>query len=345
MKRVGYIFEKIIDKENIKRAIWLASNKKRRLSHVKRILNNQDYYVNKIYDILVNEKFVPGPYKSDTIIDGSSRKIRQIYKPKFFPDQIIHWCIMQQIEPIFRRGMYNHNFASVKYRGIHKAKNYIQRVLTNADVQYCLKLDIKKFYPSTNKDILKAKFRKILKDDKVLKLLDDIVDSHDFGIPIGNYTSQWFGNFYLQDLDHFIKEKLHIKYYARYMDDLVLLANNKKDLHKALIEIQNFLKFEDLQLKQNWQLFRLNSRPLDFIGFKFINGKIYLRKTMYKKIRRKILKIKRQKYISVKDARTMMSYYGRRKGTNCKNLFTKDTNNLFKICRIVISKNKIIKEV
>ena len=344
MKRQGYIFEKIIDKNNIKNAIICASNKKRNSPYVKKVLNNIDMYVNKIYNILITESFVPGPYK-EAIIDGSSKKQRLISKPKFYPDQIIHWCIMLQIEPLFRKGMYQYNFASVKYRGIHKAKNYIQKVLTTTNVTYCLKLDIKKFYPSINKSILKNKFKSIIKDAKVLTLLNNIVDSYDKGIPIGNYTSQWFGNFYLQDLDHFIKEHLHIKYYARYMDDLVLLADNKEILHKVLVEIQEFLKTEDLCLKQNWQLFKLNSRPLDFVGFKFINGKIYLRKTMYKKIRRKVLKIKRQKYISMKDARTMMSYYGWRKGTNCKSLFTKDINNLFKICRIVISKNKIIKEV
>ena len=90
----------------------------------------------------------------------------------------------------------------------------------------------------------------------------------------GNYTSQWFANFYLQDLDHYIKEDLKIPYYIRYMDDMVLFHRNKKELHKARVKIEEFLKNEDLKLKENWQLFKTDSRPIDFLGYKFfLKGK------------------------------------------------------------------------
>ena len=81
----------------------------------------------------------------------------------------------------------------------------------------------------------------------------------------GNFTSQWFANFYLQDLDHFIKEKMKVKYYLRYMDDMVLFGRNKKELHKIKNLIDEFLKQEGLKLKENWQLFKVDSRPLDFL--------------------------------------------------------------------------------
>lgn len=85
------------------------------------------------------------------------------------------------------------------------------------------------------------------------------------GYLFGNFMSQWFANFYLQDLDHFIKEKMKVKYYLRYMDDMVLFGRNKKELHKIKHEIDEFLKPEGLKLKDNWQLFKVDSRPLDFL--------------------------------------------------------------------------------
>lgn len=94
-------------------------------------------------------------------------------------------------------------------------------------------MDISKFYPSINKVLLKKSFRRLIKDNEVLWLIDTIIDSTDKGIPIGNYTSQWFANWYLQDLDHYIKEVLHVKYYYRYIDDMVLFGRNKKGIAQS----------------------------------------------------------------------------------------------------------------
>lgn len=81
----------------------------------------------------------------------------------------------------------------------------------------------------------------------------------------GNFTSQWFANFYLQDLDHYIKEKLKVKYYLRYMDDMLLFGRNKKELHKCRELVDEYLHKEGLRLKENWQLFKTDSRPIDFL--------------------------------------------------------------------------------
>lgn len=86
----------------------------------------------------------------------------------------------------------------------------------------------------------------------------------------GNYTSQWFANFYLQDLDHYIKEELKVPYYVRYMDDMVLFHRNKKELHKIRAKVEEFLQKEDLKLKENWQLWKTDSRPIDFLRLSFL---------------------------------------------------------------------------
>ena len=224
MKRYNNIYTKICDDNNIRLAIHKASRGKKKRKVVQKILANEDYYVEQIKSMLVNKTHIPSEYIEMTIFDGSNKKERKIYKPKFYPDQIIHWCIMLQIEPLLTKRFYYYSCASIKGRGILRGAKYIKRILVNdkKHTKYCLKLDIKKFYPSIDKEILKNKLRKLFKDKDLIYILDLIVDSHDKGVPIGNYTSQWFANLFLTDLDYYIKEELKVKHYIRYMDDIVI---------------------------------------------------------------------------------------------------------------------------
>jgi hypothetical protein len=183
------------------------------------------------------------------------------------------------------------------------------------NTKYCLKLDISKFYPSVKNEILKQMFRTKIKDQDCLWLIDTIIDSNQ-GLPIGNYTSQWFANFYLQGLDHYIKENLGVKYYVRYVDDLVLLGGNKKKLHKARIAIADYLSSIGLQLKSNWQVLKVNCRAIDFLGFRFFRDKTILRKRNALRIRRRFRKIKKKGRLSYKDACAVISYWGWIKRSN-----------------------------
>lgn len=312
MKTEKNIYIKIIDKNNIYKAIQNASKGKKSRSNVKKILDNIYFYVDVIYEQLKSKTYIPNKYEEKIIQDGVRKKERIIYKPKFYPDQIVHWALMQQIEDIIKRGMYEYCCGSVKNRGILYGVKYLKKILVRdrKNTKYCLKLDIKKFYPSINQSILKRKFRKIIKDRDTLDLIDLIVDSAEQGVPIGNYTSQWFANFYLQELDHYIKEQLKVPYYIRYMDDMVLFHRNKKELHKIKNKIEEFLKQEDLKLKENWQLFKMDSRPLDFLGYRFYRGYTTLRKSNFLRIKRRYKKIYKKGKLTYKDASASLSYYG-----------------------------------
>ena len=324
MKRIGYIYEKVYKVENIKLAIMKASLGKRERKYVKKILKNIDHYAKELSVMLKEKKYEPSPYTIKTIIDGSSGKERTIYKPKFYPDQCIHWALMLQLQPIFMKGMYGYTCGSVPNRGTSLGQKKIRQWLDNdyKGTKYCLKLDVKKFYPSINNEVLKGKFRHIIKDKDCLWLIDQIIDSND-GLPIGNYTSQWFSNFFLQDLDHLIKEKLGVKYYIRYVDDLVMLGSNKRKLHKVRLAIAEYLKTIDLQLKDNWQVFKVSKRPIDFLGFKFYYGKTILRKKTALRIRRRINKISKKQELNYKDACAVISYWGWIKRSNSYNLYNK----------------------
>lgn len=342
MKRVGNIYSKIIDKKNIYQGILKASKGKKDKKIVKKVNDNIYAAIENIYSILKNESYVPSPYREVKIQDGVRKKERIIYKPRFYPDQCIHWSLILQIEPVLRRGMYDYCCASVKNRGIHYAFKYIKRILIHdkKNTKYCLQLDIKKFYPSINKNILKNKFRKIIKCRETLNLMDLIVDSPTEGLPIGYYTSQWFANFYLQDLDHYIKEKLKVPYYIRYMDDMALFHRNKKELHKIKNEVEKFLNKEKLQLKENWKLYKVDSRFIDFIGYRFYRGYTTLRKKNSLRIKRRIKKISKKYILNPKDAATVISYMGWIKKADSKNFYNKNIKKYIKIkkCKEVISR-------
>lgn len=313
MKRTGNIFEKITQLGNIESAIMKASKGKKGRRSVEKVLDSPTYYAMQIQKMLKDKTYKPSPYIEMKIQDGVRKKERIIFKPCFYPDQCIHWALMLYLEPILMKRMYHWNCASIKGRGLHHGMRHLKRILVDDRkyTKYCLKLDVKKFYPSIDKEILKNKFRRILKDKDVLWLIDSIVDSAEEGVPIGNYTSQWFANFYLTDLDKYIKEELKVKYYIRYMDDMVLFSNNKKELHKIKDKIELFLNNElHLRLKKNWQLFKTESRPLDFLGYRFYRGYTTLRRSNFLRIKRRIKKIYKKDSLNFHDACAVLSYNG-----------------------------------
>jgi hypothetical protein len=342
LKRAGFIFERICDLDNIKRAIMKASLGKRNQKRVKRVIKNIDRAAVGIREMLLAKAYTPSPYKIKTIMDGANKKERTIHKPAFYPDQIIHWALMLQLQSIIMRGMYKYNCGSVPGRGTAYAQKALRKWLDkdHKNTKYCLKLDITKFYPSVNNEILKQMFRAKIKDQDCLWLIDTIIDSNQ-GLPIGNYTSQWFANFFLQGLDHYIKEKLRVKYYIRYVDDLVLLGPNKKKLHKAHIAIAEYLASINLKLKDNWQLFKVNSRAIDFLGFRFFRNKTILRKRNALRIRRRIVKIKKKVKLNYKDACAVISYWGWIKRSNSYNFYNKYVKSIISIrkAKKVVSKH------
>jgi hypothetical protein len=227
--------------------------------------------------------------------------------------------------------MYLYSCGSVPKRGTGFAKKTLRKWLDNdpKGTKYCLKMDISKYYPSIDNEILKLNLNEKIKDKDCLWLANTIIDSA-IGLPIGNYTSQWFANYFLEGLDHFVKEQLHAAYYVRYVDDLVILGTNKKILHAMKHKIDHYLKEIDLKLKDNWQVFKLDSRDIDFLGYRFFRDRTILRKTNALRIRRRCKKIHKKSVLSLKDASAIISYWGWVKHSNSyrfyKNCFASMVN-------------------
>jgi hypothetical protein len=183
------------------------------------------------------------------------------------------------MKPIWMKVFIRHTYASLEGRGVHDCVHHIQdRLRSEQDgMKYCLQMDIKQFFPSIDVNILKLQVRRKIKDVDLLWLIDTIIDSSDDGIPVGNYLSQYLGNVFLSDLDHHIKEKLKIKNYFRYCDDLVLFSSSKNELHKCRINIEDELNNLNMTLKDDWRVFPIN-KGLDFLGYRFYNTHTLMRR-------------------------------------------------------------------
>lgn len=342
MRRIGNLFEQICDMENLKLAHVNARKKKTHYKEVIMVDNNMDYYINKLYLILKNKTYKNSKYKK-FIKRTKNGKIREIYKLPYFPDRIIHHAIMQIVEPIWKNMLIRDTYSSIKDRGIHDGIKRIEKALLDKNnTEYCLKLDILKYYPSIDNTILKQVIRKKIKDKNLLWLLDEIIDST-VGVPIGNYLSQYFGNIYLNELDHLLKNKC--KYYFRYCDDMILLHNDKKFLHAMKNEIKDYLLNQrNLKLKSNWQIFPTNVRGIDFLGYRFFYEYKLLRKSIKKNFIKLITKIKvnHNNLTTTEIINAIMSYYGWIKYGNCLHLEKKYIDdNILKIVDDVCFRDNI----
>lgn len=363
MKSYNHLFEQLITPENIKKAIWNSSVRKRDRADVKRVIENIDKYVAKIQDILINKTYTIQKHKAVQIYDGSSKKSRLIIQPKYIYEQIIHHAVVQVLQPIFMKGMYEFSCGSIPDRGSHYGKRHIEKFIkrnNNSEIKYCLKLDIRHYYQNVDTNLIKRKFRKIIHDERMLYVLDLILDSNkaeyngnevDMGLPIGYYTSQWFANWFLQDLDHFIKEKLHTRLYVRYVDDIVLFGSNKKKLYKDFEEIRNFLESLHLEVKGNYQVFKFDftdkngirkGRPLDFMGFKFFRDKTTLRRSIMLKCTRKARCMYKKECFTWFDCSQLLSYMGWFKHTDTYNVYLKFIKPFVNIesCKRLLSKRQ-----
>lgn len=279
MKRIGNLFDKITDIENIRLAHKKASKGKQKYTDVKMVNKDVDHFCFKIKTMLDEETFENSKYK--VINKKCGKKMREIYKLPYYPDRIIHHSIMQILEPMWESLFINDTYSCIKKRGIHKGVKRLKEKLRNKEeTKYCLKFDIEKFYPSIDNKIMKDKIRKKIKDKKLLRLLDKIIDSSK-GLPIGNYLSQYLGNLYLSYFDQYCKNDLKIKHYFRYCDDIVILSNNKEELWLWFNKINEYLINNlKLKIKDNYQIFPVEKRGIDFLGYVFYHEKTLLRKSI-----------------------------------------------------------------
>jgi retron-type reverse transcriptase len=284
MKRHGNLWSKIITTENIALAYKKARKGKGWQHKVQNFEKNLEDNLENIRQSLIEKSFTTSEYRVKEVYEP---KQRTIYILPFAPDRIVQHAVMNVLEPIWNSMMIEDSYACRQGKGQHSASRRTMQWVRK--YKYCFQADVKKFYPSINHDILMNIVRRKIKDPDVLWLLEDIIYSipGDNNVPIGNYTSQWLGNLYLNELDMYVKHQLREKAYLRYNDDFVIFGNDKQKLHEQRNNIRCFLKYNmDLTMSKDKGLPVFQG--LDFVGYRHFPNKILLRKRTAKRVKKKI---------------------------------------------------------
>ena len=265
MKRVGFLIEKIADKDNLLLAYYKAKRGKQYKKEVISFGNNLDNNINIIQREIIDGNVSVGKYHSFVITDP---KKRNIYAASF-DERVLHHAIMNVCHEYFERTMIYDTYATRINKGVYKALDKAKAA--SKKYKYVAKLDFRKYFDTISHHILKEKLLKLFKDKKLLYILSQIIDTYSVeegkGIPIGNLTSQYFANYYLSSLDHYVKEELKVPVYIRYMDDMLLFEDDRKKLKDCVNMIERY-SVEKLKLSLKTPVVKQTKDTVSFLGYK-----------------------------------------------------------------------------
>lgn len=322
------LFNSICSIDNLYRAYQNAKSGKGWYKEVKQIEKRPFYYLAGLQYMLKNHLFKTSEYEIFILNEGKKKRdvyklpffpdriaqwaILQVIEPFLVANMTADTYSAipgKGIQPIVNdlRGYYKTKRVDGKKKSV-----WVPSILLSDEenTRYCYKIDLHHYYQSINHEVLKQKFRKVFKDPELLWLLDEIADSintateedlielslsgeievdPNTGIPIGNYMSQYSGNFYLSSFDHWVKEELHVKHYYRYMDDVVIFASSKEELHEIHRKVTAYTRdYLHLNIKGNYQIFPTKVRGVDFVGYRFFGEYTLLRKSTAINFKRKM---------------------------------------------------------
>ena len=294
---------------------------KKRTRTVRLFKKNRDAILAEIADEIRSGRYAPSGFREFEVVEnGKTREIQSLP----FKDRIALHAIMSVLGKTLGGMLIRDTYASLPNRGIHDGLNRVRRALKDrSNTRYCLKLDIKKFYHSIDQDVLIERLRRKIKDETMMQTLVRIIRSYGPGLAIGYHSSQLLGNFYLCLLDHCMKCELGVKYYFRYCDDIVILGPDKEYLRGIFDKLREVVEGRlHLSIKPNWQIFPVEARGIDFLGYVIRHDYVLVRKHIKKRVARRLHKIKSQKRRYV----VLASFWGWIKHCNGRHLFYKLTN-------------------
>lgn len=289
MKRSGNLFESIVAFPNLWRAAHRAWRGKKDKARITNFYFSLEQELLILQEELVSGQYQPRPYCLFEVTDPKRREIAAAD----FRDRVVHHALINVLEPLFEKRLIHDTYACRPQKGTHLAVQRAQRFSNRWP--FFLKCDIKKYFQSVDHAILSGLLARIIKDQRVLDLLASII-AHPVtghapgkGIPIGNLTSQHFANLYLGEMDHFVKERLRVAGYLRYMDDFLFFAQTKSALHGIHLEIEQFLhKNLSLTLKERATVLAPVSSGLPFLGFRVFPATIRLPRRGTARFRRNV---------------------------------------------------------
>lgn len=347
MKYIKNIYDEICSFENLHTAYLQARKNKRYREEVLGFTSNVEEFLYDIQKELLNGTYRVGKYREFFVFEPKKRLIMALP----FKDRVVQWAVYQKINPYFAKGYIIDSYACINGKGAHQAIQrlhyWLKLVGRKPEKYYYLKMDITKYYYRIDHDVLVSILERKIKDKRLMALLENIIrcDSHSFGLPlgvnldevdvrvdnkgmpIGNLTSQMFANIYMNEVDQYIKRELKLHYYVRYMDDMIILHDNKQELHEIKDKIEDFLNNQLKLNLNNKTAIRPVTLGIEFVGYRVWNTHIKLRKSTALKMKRRLKYLKNQYNkgeIEFEDVRaSVASYHGLLKHCNSYRLSQK----------------------
>lgn len=290
MQTLSDVYDKMCDYEELYQSYLKARKGKRYREEVLLFSDRLEENLIQLQNELVWETYDVGKYRQFYVREPKMRLVMALQ----FRDRVVQWDIYRQLNPFYDRLFIEDSYACRNEKGVHKAVDRLQYWMRQVDRKpkkwYCLKLDISKYFYRIDHQVLIGILSRRIKDERLMRLLERIINSEDVrfglpagrspdectedmwrsdvGMPIGNLTSQLFANIYLNELDQYCKHELRLHYYIRYMDDIIILLDDKAELHRLKDDIELFLMNElrlDLNRKTSIRPCRLG---VEFCGFK-----------------------------------------------------------------------------
>ena len=335
MKRIGFVYDEMVQREYCDRMILEAIRNKRKTPYIEHVRENYKDYGAKLQQTLING-WKPSPIREKTINEGTGRKKRELKIPTL-PDHFVHTAVAKILEKYLPKRFYFYACGSLPNRGQTFAVKAVEGHVRKRNPKHCALADVKKCYKSIKKRTVMRCLRRVFKDEKFLKLNEQILDQMGDGLAIGFTVSHWYAHLVLSFIDIPLKEAFPDVFFVRYMDNFVMLCNRKRTLHKVLKFLSGKLAEFDLRLKEDWQVFPIRCRMIEFLSYRIDHCKTILRKALMYRMSSRFRKAKTS--MNVHTARTVMSYFGVLKHCDSHNF--KESylypNVSIKVCRRLIS--------
>ena len=295
MQRIGNLFDQLCTLENLLQAWKNARKGCGSTPESSRFFCELERELISLQSALLDGTWHPSPYRFFEIYDPKQRRIAVAE----FRDRVVHHAVVQVLEPHYERVFIHDSYATRKGKGVHaavfRAREYMQRN------DWYLKSDIEKFFDSVDHQTLMGTLERKIKDTRFLKVCSAIIlhgGTDGKGLPIGSRTSQFFANVYLDQLDHFLKERMGVKYYVRYMDDFVVFDNNRQYLKDLRVRVDSFLADElKLSLKPSATFLNQHLNGLPFLGRRIFRNTTRLHQKHARRITKR-LAYREKQYVS-----------------------------------------------
>lgn len=296
MKRTGNLFDLTFSRENLYQAYIDARKGKRKKQACFNFETSLGGNLEALYEEIHRGSYKPRPYKKFTVYEP---KERIIYAPAF-RDIVVQHAIYRVIYPIFDKTFIDQSFACRKGRGTHSCSQQTQKYMrTCGDDEYTLSLDIRKFFYSIDRGILRKLVEKKIKDARLVDIMMAFAEMDTpVGIPIGNLLSQTYALIFMNPVDHFVKRILKVKKYVRYVDDFILIGITRDQCLKYREMIIEFID-KKLNLKLSKSTIQKIKKGLNFVGYRTWKTKKFIRKYSLYKFRKMVKQNKQASVISI----------------------------------------------